>query len=46
MLQEVELHIETQNILSMICLSLASSFYITVLPLTLASKFLSQHKQS
>ena len=44
--RRVELHIETQNILSMICLSLASSFYITVLPLTLASKFLSQHKQS
>lgn len=42
----VELHIKTQNILSMTCLSLASSFYITVFSFTLASKFLSQHKQS
>ena len=44
--RRVELYIKTQNILSMTCLSLASSFYITVLSFTLASKFLSQHKQS
>lgn len=41
--RRVELHIKTQNILSMICLSLVSSFYITVSSFTLASKFLSQH---